>query len=91
MSDIPTDHPEQVDLSDDTRAANAESLPVTAKGRPKASDDIPEPIYRLKTLHSSETSFGYYVHLGADWPHFRSRAELELLLEGPIAQQAMAA
>jgi cell fate regulator YaaT (PSP1 superfamily) len=91
MSDILTDHPEPVDLSDDTRAADAESPPVTAKGRPKASDDIPEPIYRLKTLHSSETSFGYYVHLGADWPHFRSRAELELLLEGPIAQQAMAA
>jgi cell fate regulator YaaT (PSP1 superfamily) len=88
MSDIPTDRPDGVDPSDDIQAANAESPPVQAKGRFKAYDDIPEPIYRLKTLHSSETSFGYYVHAGADWPHFRSRTELELLLEGPIAQQS---
>ncbi|MDX9827582.1 MAG: regulatory iron-sulfur-containing complex subunit RicT [Spirochaetia bacterium] len=88
MSDMLTGQPEGVDLTDDIQDGTAE-LPLAApKTQPKESEDTPEPIYRLKTLHSSETSFGYYVHLGSDWPHFRSRAELELLLEGPVGQGA---
>lgn len=88
MSDILTDQPEQVDLSDDIQATSAETTPEPTKGRLTSADDTPDPIYRLKTLHSSETSFGYYVHVGSDWPRFRSQAELELLLEGPIVQGA---
>ncbi|MDD3982126.1 MAG: regulatory iron-sulfur-containing complex subunit RicT, partial [Spirochaetales bacterium] len=87
MSDMQTDRSEQVDLYDDMPLA-PESLASQAKGRLQPSDDAPDPVYRLKTLHSSETFFGYYVHSGNDWPHFRSQAELELLLEGPIAQGA---
>jgi cell fate regulator YaaT (PSP1 superfamily) len=88
MSDMMTDHPEPVDLSDDIQLGKTEFSPSLAKNRPRDLDAFPEPIYRLKTLHSSETSFGYYTHLGSDWPHFRSQAKLELLLEGPIVQPA---
>ncbi len=87
MSDMQTDRSEQVDLYDDLPLA-PESLAPQAKGRLQPSNDSPDPVYRLKTLHSSETFFGHYVHSGSDWPHFRSQAELELLLEGPIAQGA---
>ncbi|HEY9053842.1 MAG TPA: regulatory iron-sulfur-containing complex subunit RicT [Rectinemataceae bacterium] len=56
------------------------------KPKPQAQplEDLPDAIYRLKTLHSCETFYGYFVPSGKEWPHFRSLAELELLLEGPI-------
>ena len=53
-----------------------------------ARDELPEAVYRLKTLHSCETFFGYFEPSGAEWPHFRTMAELELLLEGPFAAAA---
>lgn len=48
------------------------------------ADELPEILYRLKTLHSSETFFGYYAPSGTEWPHFRTLDQLEILLEGPI-------
>ena len=53
--------------------------------RGQAVEELPGIIYRLKTLHSSETSYGYYLHSEESWPHFRSEDELEALLEGPLA------
>ena len=53
--------------------------------RAKSLDELPEVLYRLKTIHSSETSYGYYVPSGTEWPHFRTERELEAMLEGPIA------
>ena len=53
--------------------------------RGQAAEELPGIIYRLKTLHSSETSYGYYLHSEEGWPHFRREDELEALLEGPLA------
>ncbi|HWR12721.1 MAG TPA: regulatory iron-sulfur-containing complex subunit RicT [Rectinemataceae bacterium] len=55
------------------------------RSRAHSADELPETLYRLKTMHSSETSFGYYVAAGTEWPHFRTERELEALLEGPFA------
>ncbi len=84
MSDIQIDHDEGFDHFEDS--VQIRNDPATASHKNRKPDELPKPIYRLKTLHSSETSFGYYVHLGTDWPHFRSRTELDLLLEGPVHQ-----
>jgi cell fate regulator YaaT (PSP1 superfamily) len=48
-------------------------------------DELPDQLYRLKTLHSFETFFGFYIPSGSDWPHFRTMEELNALLEGPVA------
>lgn len=52
--------------------------------KPIDLETLPSPLYRLKTNHSSETFFGYYVHQGSSWPHFRTLDQLEELLEGPV-------
>jgi len=52
--------------------------------RSHSPEDLPETIYRLETMHSHETFYGHYVHPGNDWPHFRTLAQLEALLEGPV-------
>ena len=54
------------------------------KRSPSVSDELPEVLYRLKTLHSSETLYGYFAPQG-EWPHFRTMTELEAHLEGPFA------
>lgn len=54
---------------------------------PSASDELPDVLYRMKTLHSSETLHGYFLPSG-DWPHFRTMTELEAHLEGPFAVAA---
>ena len=51
------------------------------------SEDMPETLYRLRMLHSSETFYGYYALSGSEWPHFRTEPELEALLEGPFAAE----
>lgn len=66
--------------------ATGPAAAAPGKRRGQGSEDLPGPLYRLKILHSSETSYGYYASSGAEWPHFRSESELEALLEGPIAQ-----
>src|SRR3989339_516878 len=68
-----------------------EAAETAPRRRAQASDELPETIYRLKTLHSNETSYGYYASSGGDWPHFRTASELEALLEGPFAPEAPAA
>ena len=54
---------------------------------PSVSDELPEVLYRMKTLHSSETLYGYFAPPG-EWPHFRTMTELEAHLEGPFAAAA---
>lgn len=50
-----------------------------------ASDELPEILYRLRTLHSSETFYGYFEAGGKEKPNFRTMEQLEALLEGPTA------
>jgi cell fate regulator YaaT (PSP1 superfamily) len=86
MSDnYKVDHNDEGDRPDDVEAIEPAAA-APGKRRGQGSEDLPGPLYRLKTLHSSETSYGYYAPSGAEWPHFRSESELEALLEGPIAQ-----
>ncbi|MCE1196372.1 hypothetical protein LWX53_07745, partial [bacterium] len=58
------------------------------QSRSRAAEGIPETLYRLRTPHSNETSYGYFNAPASGWPHFRTEAELEALLEGPIAQDS---
>lgn len=58
------------------------------QSRSRAAEGIPETLYRLRMPHSNETSYGYFNMPATGWPHFRTEAELEALLEGPIAQEA---
>jgi cell fate regulator YaaT (PSP1 superfamily) len=60
------------------------------QGRQRAAspEELPEVLYRLKTLHSCETFFGSYEASQGEWPHFRTLDELEALLEGPFASSA---
>jgi len=59
------------------------------KRLPTATDELPDVLYRMKTLHSSETLYGYFTPSG-EWPHFRTMTELEAHLEGPFAAVAEA-
>lgn len=65
------------------------------EGRPskpiRNSDELPDQLYRLKTLHSFETFFGFYIPSGSEWPHFRTMEELNALLEGPVADHSATA
>ncbi len=67
-----------------------EAAKTPPRRRGQAVEELPGVIYRLKTLHSSETSYGYYLHPGEGWPHFRREDELDALLEGPLASLPMA-
>lgn len=46
------------------------------------TDELPHPIYRLKTLHSSETFHAYYAGPEAT-AHFLKHCDLEAALAGP--------
>jgi len=48
------------------------------------ADELPDTMYRMRMLHSSETFYGYYMPSGTEWPNFRTESELEALLEGPL-------
>ena len=56
--------------------------PQVLKPIPKDIENLPQPIYRLKTLHSSETFHAYYVSLDNN-EHFMTICELEAALAGP--------
>jgi cell fate regulator YaaT (PSP1 superfamily) len=58
------------------------------QSRSRAAEGIPETLYRLRMPHSNETFYGYFNMPASGWPHFRTEAELEAILEGPIAQEA---
>lgn len=66
----------------------SEATKTAPRRRAQTSDELPETLYRLKTTHSNETSYGYYTPSGTEWPHFRTESELEALLEGPFAPEA---
>ncbi len=66
----------------------SEFTPRGNQNRSRAAEGIPETLYRLRMPHSNETSYGYFNMPATGWPHFRTEAELEALLEGPIAQEA---
>ena len=56
--------------------------PKALKPKPKDTENFPQPIYRLKTLHSNETFHAYYVSLENN-EHFMTLCELEAALAGP--------
>ncbi len=56
--------------------------PKALKPKPKDAENLPQPIYRLKTLHSNETFHAYYVSLDNN-EHFMTLCELEAALAGP--------
>ena len=56
--------------------------PKALKPKPKDTENLPQPIYRLKTLHSNETFHAYYVSLDNN-EHFMTLCELEAALAGP--------
>jgi cell fate regulator YaaT (PSP1 superfamily) len=72
------EHLERLDMLEE------ESKDRSPRPRSHSPEDLPETIYRLETMHSHETFYGHYVHAGNDWPHFRSLAQLEAMLEGPV-------
>lgn len=91
------DNNKGIDMSDVERLEGLEMLEPdaaeeTAKRRPQQprtqAEDLPETMYRLRMLHSSETFYGYYLSSGAEWPNFRTESELEALLEGPLEPAA---
>ena len=62
-----------------------EEQEVVQSGRQKPAantEELPEPIYRLKTLHSSETFYAYYV-ASNEGVHFMPQIDLEGALSGP--------
>jgi len=71
--------------AEDYEMFESEMQEVAPRIRAKSLDELPEVLYRLKTIHSSETSYGYYVAAGTEWPNFRTERELEAMLEGPFA------
>lgn len=54
-----------------------------------SAEDIPQPVYRLKMLHSSETFHAYYVPPSVI-PRFMSQCALEAALEGPRTESTHA-
>ncbi|MCX8013701.1 MAG: hypothetical protein N3A02_05375, partial [Rectinema sp.] len=60
-----------------------------ASQRSAAAEDIPQPVYRLKMIHSSETFHAYYVP-PSPIPRFMSQCALEAALEGPRQDHASA-
>ena len=72
------EHLERLDMLEE------ESKDRSPRQRSHSPEDLPETIYRLETMHSHETFYGHYVHSENDWPHFRSLAQLEAMLEGPV-------
>lgn len=71
--------------AEDFEMLESEMQEAAPRIRAKSLDELPEILYRLKTIHSSETSYGYYIPSGTEWPHFRTERELEAMLEGPFA------
>lgn len=57
----------------------------TNGGGKSGAEDLPEPLYRIKLLHSNETFFAYYVPTGTGFPHFHSLEALERLMDDPSA------
>ena len=87
---------DSIDNIDDFDEAEARGKPRGGReGRSakpdRGGDELPDQLYRLKTLHSFETFFGYYIPSGSEWPHFRTMDELNALREGPVSSAGGAA
>lgn len=72
------EHLEHLDMLEEEASARS------VRTRSHSLEDLPNTIYRLETMHSHETFYGHYEHSGNDWPHFRTLAQLEAMLEGPV-------
>lgn len=59
----------------------------TGGGGNSTAEDLPEPLYRIKLLHSNETFFAYFVPSGTGFPHFQSLEALERLMDDPTANK----
>lgn len=81
---MPQDSREGVEHLEDFEQSERRREPEATKRRKNSMEEIPSPLYRLKTLHSSETSFGYFEPGSKDWPRFHTEAELDALLESPV-------
>jgi cell fate regulator YaaT (PSP1 superfamily) len=75
MSDEYTDQALPEDMLDILHEEELET-PQAAKPQGVNAEELPHPIYRLKTLHSSETFHAYYVPSGES-AHFLKRCALE--------------
>ena len=82
-------HIHDIDGLDMLEPEIAEEAPKR-RSQPVSAEELPETLYRLRMLHSSETFYGSFTPSGAEWPHFRTESELEALLEGPFAREAEA-
>ena len=85
-----SDNRKETHIEDLERLENLERSSSGRQGRQRgvAREELPELLYRLKTLHSCETFYGSYEPPEGEWPHFRTLDELEALLEGPFASSA---
>ncbi len=81
---MPQDSREGVEHLEDFEQNERRREPEGSKRRKNSMEEMPSPLYRLKTLHSSETSFGYFEPGTKDWPRFHTEAELDALLESPV-------
>lgn len=81
---MPQDSREGVEHLEDFEQNERRREPEGSKRRKNSMEERPSPLYRLKTLHSSETSFGYFEPGTKDWPRFHTEAELDALLESPV-------
>ena len=84
---IDPDRDEYMDVAehDEGLAAAKPSGAPARRELSRRQAELPTPIYRLLILHSSETLFAHFEHAG-DPPHFRTMAQLDAALEGPIAE-----
>ena len=79
-----SDNRKDIHIEDLERLENLERSGSSRQGRQRGAtqEELPEVLYRLKTLHSCETFYGSYEPPEGEWPHFRTLDELEALLEG---------
>jgi len=64
-------------------------VPQKAKQQGMKAEELPQPIYRLKTLHSSETFHAYYVSSGEN-VHFMRLCDFEGRSSSCMLRQAVA-
>jgi cell fate regulator YaaT (PSP1 superfamily) len=83
-----SDNRKDIHIDDLERLENLERSNSGRQGKqrgPALQEELPEVLYRLKTLHSCETFYGYFEASKGEWPHFRTLSELEAILEGPFS------
>jgi cell fate regulator YaaT (PSP1 superfamily) len=88
---MPQDSSDGSEHLDEFEQSERRREPEGSKRRKASMEELPEFLYRLKTLHSNETSFGYFEPGNKDWPRFHTEAELDALLNSPVVVAESAA